>query len=108
MRTPAGLFGKKGRWVPQRGLAEIIFLCVREVLDPSPAHPDSKRTARRKARDLERQGARILKQRSVSCSPAKKTRKRREIKEMQARLKQDREKMAAAVAARLLGRKHAA
>ena len=100
------MFGKKWRWVPQGGLAEIIFLCVREVLDPSPAHPDSKRTARRKARDLERQGARILKQSSVSCSPAKKTSKRREIKEMQARLREDREKMAAAVARRLLGGTH--
>jgi hypothetical protein len=104
MRTPAGMFGKKWRWVPQRGLAEIIFLCVREVLDPSPAHPDSKRQDRRKRRDLERYGARILKQSSVSCSPAKKTRKRAEIKEMRARLQKEREQHAAIIARRLLGR----
>ena len=95
------------RWIPQRYLAQVVLRAIRDALE-APAHPDSKRTARRKARDLERHGARILKQSSVSCSPAKKTSKRREIKEMQARLREDREKMAAAVARRLLGGRHAA
>ena len=96
--------GKRFRWVPQRGLAEIIFLCVREVLDPSPAHPDSKRQDRRKRRDLERYGARILKQSSISCSPAKKTSKRREIKAMRLRLQEERKEQAAIIAGRLLGK----
>ena len=96
--------GKRFRWVPQRGLAEIIFLCVRDALDPSPAHPDSKRQDRRKRRDLERHGARILKQSSVSCSPAKKISKRREVKAMRLRLQAERKEFASKIATRLMGR----
>ena len=103
MRTPAGMFGKKWRWVPQRGLAEIIFLCVRDALYSHP-HPDSKRQDRRKRRDLERYGARILKQSSVSCSPAKKTSKRREVKAMRLRLQAERKEFASKIATRLMGR----
>ena len=92
------------RWMPQRYLAQVVLRAIRDALE-SPAHPDSKRQDRRKRRDLERYGARILKQSSVSCSPAKKMRKRREIKLMMQRIREEQEKFAAKCAARLLGNK---
>jgi hypothetical protein len=91
------------RWIPQRYLAQVVLRAIRDALE-SPAHPDSKRQDRRKRRDLERYGARILKQSSVSCSPAKKTRKRAAIKEMRARLQEERKEFASKIATRLMGR----
>lgn len=96
------------RWgSAQRLLARIVFLSVRDALNSCP-HPDSKRQARRKRRDLERHGARVLKQSNVCIQVEQKTRKRREIKLMRARIKKEQEEFAKTVAARLLGRKHAA
>jgi hypothetical protein len=91
------------RWIPQRYLAQVVIRAIRDALE-SPAHPDSKRQDRRKRRDLERHGARILKQSSVSCSPAKKTSKRREIKAMRLRLQAERKEFASKIATRLMGR----
>jgi hypothetical protein len=91
------------RWIPQRYLAQVVIRAIRDALE-SPAHPDSKRQDRRKRRDLERYGARILKQSSVSCSPAKKTSKRREIKAMRLRLQAERKEFASKIATRLMGR----
>ena len=90
-------------WIPQRYLAQVVLRAIRDALE-SPAHPDSKRQDRRKRRDLERHGARILKQSSVSCSPAKKTNKRREIKAMRLRLQAERKEFASKIATRLTGR----
>jgi hypothetical protein len=95
--------GKRFRWVAQRGLSEVIFLSVWDALISHP-HPDSKRQDRRKRRDLERHGARILKQSSVSCSPAKKTNKRREVKAMRLRIQEERKEFARKIATRLMGR----
>jgi DNA-binding transcriptional regulator YiaG len=53
---------------------------------------------------LERYGARIIKQSSISCSPAKKTNKRREIKAMRLRLQAERKEFASKIATRLMGR----
>jgi hypothetical protein len=86
-----------------RTLANLVLSAVRQAFD-SPAHPDSKRQAKRRQRDLERYGARILKQSSVSCSPAKKTSKRREIKAMRLRLQVERKEFASKIATRLMGR----
>ena len=91
------------RWMPQRYLAQVVLRAIRDALE-SPAHPDSKRQDRRKRRDLERHGARILKQSSVSCSPAKKTSKRREVKAMRLRLQVERKEFASKIATRLMGR----
>jgi hypothetical protein len=91
------------RWIPQRYLAQVVLRAIRDALE-SPAHPDSKRQSRRKDRDLERHGARILKQSSVSCSPAKKTSKRREVKAMRLRLQEERKEFASKIATRLMGR----
>jgi hypothetical protein len=91
------------RWIPQRYLAQVVLRAIRDALE-SPAHPDSKRQDRRKRRDLERYGARILKQSSISCSPAKKTSKRREIKAMRLRLQAERKEFASKIATRLMGR----
>ena len=99
--------GKKFRWVNNRALTEVVFLSVRDALN-SPAHPDSKRQARRKARDLERYGGRILKQSNVSCQPPVKISKRREFKEMRVRIQLEQVEFARKCTARLLGRKHAA
>ena len=90
-------------WIPQRYLAQVVLRAIRDALE-SPAHPDSKRQDRRKRRDLERHGARILKQSSVSCSPAKKTSKRREVKAMRLRLQEERKEFARKIATRLMGR----
>ena len=95
--------GKRFRYVSQCSLSEVIFLSVWDALISHP-HPDSKRQDRRKRRDLERYGARILKQSSVSCSPAKKTSKRREIKAMRLRLQEERKEFARKIATRLMGR----
>lgn len=103
MRTPAGTFGKKWKWVPQRALAEIIFLSVREVLAPVKGHPDSKRQARRKARDLTRYGARTLKATGEIYIPSPRPKKKRELKAMQHRMREEQEKFARECAARLLG-----
>jgi hypothetical protein len=92
---------------PQRLLARIVFLSVRDALNARP-HPDSKRQARRKARDLERYGARMLKVSNVTCQSPTRTSKRQEFKKIQLELKIEREQQARKVAARLLGRKHAA
>jgi len=82
----------------QRELRRVVLFAVRDALN-SPAHPDSKRQARRKERDLTRYGGRILKQASVTSCPV--------TREMRKRIREEQEKFAAACAARLLGRKYA-
>ena len=69
----------------------------------SPGHPDGKRQRRCKARNLARYGARILKRSGVFTCPVRRTNKRREVRDMKRRLEQEQQKMAAIVAARLLG-----
>lgn len=95
------------RWGHSGNLGRVIFLSVRDALTV-PAHPDSKRQNRRKQRDLARHGARTLKRAGVVSCPAQKINKKREIKEMQQRMREEQKKMAKAVAARLLGVKRAA
>ena len=70
----------------------------------SPGHPDGKRQGRCKARNLARYGARILKRSGVFTCPVRRTNKRREARDMQRCLEEERKEMAAIVAARLLGR----
>ena len=92
------------RWTLQRGLTEVVFIAVRDALQSCP-HPDSKRQARRKARDLERHGARILKASNVTVQLGNNhPRKRREIKELVKRHREEQAKFARECAARLLGR----
>lgn len=61
MRHP----NERGR---QRELRQVVFLAVREALN-APAHPDSKRQARRRQRDLTRYGGRAFKMSEVSYTP---------------------------------------
>jgi hypothetical protein len=95
------------RWGNYPTLGRIVFLTVREALHGHP-HPDSKRQERRKARDLTRYGARILKQARVTSCPVTRISKRREVKLMRQRIREENERQAREVAARLLGSKHAA
>jgi hypothetical protein len=91
------------RWGTDRLLNKLIFLAVREALN-APAHPDSKRQDRRKQRDLTRYGARILKRDGVLSCPARKINGRRERKDMQRRLADERKEMARNVSLRLQGK----
>lgn len=90
------------RWGSNPTLGKLVFLSVRVALY-APAHPDSKRQDRRKRRDLERYGARLLKQDHVLSCPAKKSSKKREVKSMRARMEAERESKAFEVARRLQG-----
>lgn len=95
------------RWGNAGYLGRIVFLSCRDSLNAS-AHPDSKRQDRRKRRDIARYGARTLKRAGVVSCPAQKINKKRELKEMQQRMREQEKRMAKAVAARLLGVKRAA
>lgn len=75
MRHPCG----REIW---QALGKVVYVAVREALH-NPPHPDSKRQARRKARDLERYGARMLKEVSVTSCPPQKNDKRQDIKTIQ-------------------------
>lgn len=101
MRHNSLNWGRMGR------LGRVIFLSVREALH-APAHPDSKRQDRRKARDLARYGARVLKRAGVVTCPIAQGHKRREFKEMQQRMREEEKKRTREVASRLLGVKRAA
>lgn len=69
----------------------------------SPGHPDSKRQTRCKQRSLTRYGARILKQSGVTSCPPIRCNRRREFRDMQRRLAEDRKAVAELVAHRLMG-----
>ena len=75
---------------------------ARDIL-AAPGHPDGKRQTRCKRRDLERHGARILKQVSVTSCPPMRINKRREVREVQRMMQVEMDLMARKVAARLLG-----
>lgn len=90
------------RWGRQSDLQKLVFLSVREALY-APAHPDSKRQDRRKRRDLERYGARLLKQEHVVSCPANKFSKQREVKAMRARIEAENKNTAHHLARRLRG-----
>lgn len=99
MRHPC----ERGR---QYELKQLIFLSVREALY-APAHPDSKRQERNKRRDLERYGARLLKESRVLSCPATANIRRdrkREIKRFTAQLWQEQKVVAHIVARRLNGK----
>lgn len=91
------------RWGSNYTLKRLVFLAVRDALQ-QPAHPDSKRQARRRARDLERHGARVLKESCVTSCPVTRNSKKREVREMRHRLQAEQEKTASTVADRLLGK----
>lgn len=98
MRHP----NERGR---QRELRQVVFLAVREALN-APAHPDSKRQERSKRRDLERYGARVLKESRVLSCPPVRCNKRREVRDMQRRLAEDRKRLALHLSLRLQGKGH--
>jgi len=90
----------------QKGLKQVVFFAVREALN-APAHPDSKRQERRKRRDLERYGARVLKREYVvSCPDASisKRQQRHEMKMIILRDEREKKEFARKVAERLLGK----
>jgi hypothetical protein len=76
---------------------------ARDVL-AAPGHPDSKRQDRCKRIDLVRHGARILKRDGVLSCPARKISGRRERRDMQRRLAEERKEMARNVSLRLQGK----
>jgi hypothetical protein len=91
-----------GRGIYQ-SLGKVVFFAVREALN-APAHPDSKRQDRRKRRDLERYGARILKRDGVLSCPVMRINGWRERRDMQRRLADERKEMARNVSLRLQGK----
>ncbi|CAM5998718.1 unnamed protein product [Sphagnum balticum] len=107
-KTPAGdeflAFETELEMAGERELKTVVFLAVRSALY-APAHPDSKRQARRKQRDLTRYGARVLKQDHVTSCPPVRTNKRHELRHMRERMEIERKEYEAQVTARLLGRK---
>jgi hypothetical protein len=86
-----------------QSLGKVVFFAVREALN-APAHPDSKRQDRRKRRDLERYGARVLKRDGVISCPVTRTDGKRERRDMQRRLADERKQMARNVSLRLQGK----
>jgi len=86
-----------------QSLGKVVFLAVREALN-APAHPDSKRQDRRKRRDLERYGARILKRDGVLSCPARKNSEQQDAKRIVAQFRKDELFAARILAGRLNGR----
>lgn len=84
-----------------KGLEQVVFLAVREALN-APAHPDSKRQDRRKQRDSQRYGARVLKSQGFySCPIMSKRAKRAHEKLIWIKYKLERRAWAREVAERL-------